>query len=231
MKFSVLASILAGFTAVAQPVSAATECDPISKYSTEWFLENTKPEWRFTSFDSTALFYTQGLSQRARQFARQASNNKITIWEVWPCENYFIKMTRQNPLYCIMSDVEQEMTYFENMSRAFAMKASRLASVMHRDIENPPMSTIWGRVELPILQANTNPWGTVDYITAIDAEDVQRRKIEWIRHFSANLYENADSILQKILHARDEEVPSTLGNRDEGEACPMITIDDGHPLW
>jgi hypothetical protein len=46
----------------------------------KWFLENTKPEWRSMSFDSTALFYTQGLSEKAKQFARQAINNKITIW-------------------------------------------------------------------------------------------------------------------------------------------------------
>lgn len=141
------------------------------------------------SFDSTALFYTQGLSEKAKQFARQAINNKITIWvshrdsftqrrclrkfslwlilpqDVWPCESYFIIGTRQNPLSCIMSDVQQEMTYFENMSRAFAMKAANVAAVMHRDINNPPMSTIWGRVELPVLQKASKPWGTVDYVS------------------------------------------------------------------
>jgi hypothetical protein len=64
-----------------------------------------------------------------------------------------------------MSDVQQEMTYFENMSRAFAMKAANVAAVMHRDINNPPMSTIWGRVELPVLQEASKPWGTVDYVS------------------------------------------------------------------
>jgi hypothetical protein len=64
-----------------------------------------------------------------------------------------------------MSDVQQEMTYFENMSRAFAMKAANVAAVMHRDINNPPMSTIWGRVELPVLKAASKPWGTVDYVS------------------------------------------------------------------
>jgi len=64
-----------------------------------------------------------------------------------------------------MSDMNQEMIYFENMSRAFAMKAANVAAVMHRDINNPPMSTIWGRVELPVLQAAGKPWGTVDYVS------------------------------------------------------------------
>ncbi|KAF4625421.1 hypothetical protein G7Y89_g12748 [Cudoniella acicularis] len=229
MKFFALAAAFSGFLTVANAVESRSPCDPISKYSTEWFLANTKPEYRFKSFDSTALFYTQGLSERARKFARQA-RNKITIWDVWPCENYFIKSTRQNPLACIMEDAKEEMAYFENMSRAFAMMAANVASVMHRDIENPPMSTIWGRIELPVLQAASNPWGTVNYITAIDAEDVHRRKIEWIRHYSGMLYDNAEAVIQKILHAREEEGVENLEKREE-DACPLMSIRPEHPLW
>ena len=64
-----------------------------------------------------------------------------------------------------MSNFKDEMTYFENMSRAFAMKAHHIASVMHRNIEDPPMSTIWGRIELPVLQAASNPGGVVDWVS------------------------------------------------------------------
>jgi hypothetical protein len=60
-----------------------------------------------------------------------------------------------------MSSYEDEMTYFENMSRAFAMKAHNIASVLHRNIEEPPLSTIWGRIELPTLQAG----GMVDWVS------------------------------------------------------------------
>jgi hypothetical protein len=47
------------------------------------------------------------------------------------------------------------------------MKAHNIASVMHRNIENPPMSTIWGRIELPVLQAAGNPGGVVDYVSSV----------------------------------------------------------------
>jgi hypothetical protein len=60
-----------------------------------------------------------------------------------------------------MSTVEDEKTYFENMSRAFAMKAQNIAFVLHRNIENPPLETIWGMVELPALQAG----GLVDWVS------------------------------------------------------------------
>jgi len=62
-----------------------------------------------------------------------------------------------------MENYSDEMEYFENMSEAFAMKAHKIATVLHRNIENPPMNTIWGGVELPVLQAADNPGGVVDY--------------------------------------------------------------------
>ena len=65
-----------------------------------------------------------------------------------------------------MSDLDDKMRYFENMSRAFAMKAHNFAMVMHKNIEDPPMSTIWGRIELPVLQAG-NPGGVVNYVSVI----------------------------------------------------------------
>ena len=47
-----------------------------------------------------------------------------------------------------MSGDANRMTYFENMSRAYAMKAHDAASVIHPDIENPPESTVWGMIDL-----------------------------------------------------------------------------------
>jgi len=223
MKLSIIISLLASSIALAaeEPL-----CDPISKYTTEWFLTNTRPEWRANSIDSTALFYTAGLSARAKHFARRF--NKVTIWEVWPCENYFIKETRQNPLRCIMSSLEEQMIYFENMSRAFAIKAYKMVSVMHRDIAEPPLSSIWGRIELPTLQAGQ----TVDLITAIEAQDINRQRIEWIRNLPAMTKEEVESMYQRFLHARDNEYGSedTAKRDNDFEACP-IELDSTHPLW
>ena len=47
------------------------------------------------------------------------------------------------------------------------MKAHKIATVLHRDIYNPPKNTIWGRIELPVLQAAGNPGGVVDYVSTV----------------------------------------------------------------
>lgn len=64
-----------------------------------------------------------------------------------------------------MEKAEDQMTYFENMSQAFAMKAHNIATVLHSNIDNPPTDGIWGRKELPVLQAVGNPGGIVDYVS------------------------------------------------------------------
>jgi hypothetical protein len=62
-----------------------------------------------------------------------------------------------------MRNPKDEKTYFENMSRAFAMKAHHVATVMHEDIYNPPMDRIWGTVEWPALTAS----GNLNYVSLI----------------------------------------------------------------
>ncbi len=66
-----------------------------------------------------------------------------------------------------MEKAKDQMTYFENMSQAFAMKAHSIATVLHSNIDDPPTDGIWGRKELPILQAAGNPGGMVDYVSAV----------------------------------------------------------------
>jgi hypothetical protein len=51
-----------------------------------------------------------------------------------------------------MSDPKQEKAYFENMSAAFARKAAKVATVMHWDINNPPVWGIWKRIEFEVLK-------------------------------------------------------------------------------
>jgi len=218
VRFSVVLALFAtGLgAAIAEPFVTTNQCDSISKYSVEWFEQNTKPEWRLTSLESNALFYSQGLSAKAKQFARQAA--KVTIWDIWPCENYQNHQTRNNPLWCIMSDPKQEKTYFENMSAAFARKAVKIATVIHMDINNPPISGIWKRIEFEVLKRS----GLIDQIIAIDAKDAGNQKIEW--PFDVML----DSA-QKILYGRDEDVAEDLEKR-WGGVCPLIKVDSKHPL-
>lgn len=60
-----------------------------------------------------------------------------------------------------MSDPKQEKAYFENMSAAFARKAAKVATVMHNDINNPPILGIWKRVEFEVLRRS----GLVDQVS------------------------------------------------------------------
>ncbi|KAE9381108.1 hypothetical protein N431DRAFT_490561 [Stipitochalara longipes BDJ] len=233
-SFNILPAV-AGLVCIVltQPVAADSNCDPISKYTTEWFLANTKPQYRSRSFDSSALFYSSGLSDRAKQFARQA--DKVTIWDVWPCENYWIKGTRGNPLSCIMENYSDERKYFENMSRAFAMKAHKIATVLHRDIYNPPMDTIWARIELPVLQGAGNPGGMVDYITALDAQNTGRWRMLWDRFDSSRLIEETQSLYQaihqRIMSPRSlQDSEGNIEKRGDFDACP-ISVNPKHPLY
>lgn len=111
------------------------------------------------------------------------------------------------------------------------MKAHNIALVMHRNIEDPPMSTIWGRIELPVLQAG-NPGGVVDYITAVDAEDINRWKVAWRRIIPVGrLIDDAEMFVQKALFARELEGSAEgMEKRDGFDACP-VSVDESHPLW
>lgn len=63
-----------------------------------------------------------------------------------------------------MSSIAEELTYFENMSRAFATKANGQAWAMHKEFDRSPTNTIWGRIELPTLKLTTNQGGRVDKV-------------------------------------------------------------------
>ncbi|CAG8977361.1 hypothetical protein HYALB_00009062 [Hymenoscyphus albidus] len=226
MRFTLLSTVL---TFIAVVRASRYECEDISKYSTEWFLSNTKPEWKAMSI-TNALFYTQGLSARARSFAKQEAN-KVTIWEVWPCENYQIIGTRSNPLKCIMSNPDTQLIYFENMSRAFAMMSTDLAAVMHRNINDPPMWSIWGRIELPVLKAATNAGGVVNWVTAIDAEDANLHKLEWTRMYG-KVREKVESAYQQIIRTnswKNAKRDTEVFERDESQSCGFVGPQ--HPLY
>jgi hypothetical protein len=124
-----------------------------------------------------------------------------------------------------MDNASDQLTYFENMSRAFAMKAHNVVWAMHRNIENPPLSSIWGRIELPILQDSR---GMVNWITAIEAENLGNRKITWVRNMRMLKHE-AEAVMQRILSARDEQTEGLIEER-EVDSCEL-RIDSSHPLY
>jgi len=56
--------------------------------------------------------------------------------------------------------------YFENMSRAFAQLCSGSSLVMTNDPQNVPMTGIFGRIELPTAQQDTNIGGQVNLVSS-----------------------------------------------------------------
>jgi hypothetical protein len=91
------------------------------------------------------------MSKQAVKYARKTQ--QTTIWDVWPCHLYNHRNESSNALRCIHNDKTTRQQFYENMSRAFAIKAHGAVEVMHgsEDYEAPPMDGIWGRVEFPTI--------------------------------------------------------------------------------
>ncbi|RYP66420.1 hypothetical protein DL771_007829 [Monosporascus sp. 5C6A] len=130
------------------------DCETVEKYTTEpnlprqWFLRNVLPPYASTTpFRSRTLFYSANMSRPARNKARR--EGLTTIWDVWPCPLYDHRPSPQNPLRCIHRSPDQRRTFFENMSRAFALRATERATVLHdaRNYYAPPSDGIWASVE------------------------------------------------------------------------------------
>jgi len=119
----------------------------------QWFLQNTKPEYATTNLLNTALFYSHGMSAIARRFAKLPDNKMTTIWDIWPCYLYNHHHGSDNAMRCIHANDTDRQFFFENMSRAFAMKAMNFCTVLHssKNYGNPPTTGIWAMVEFPAL--------------------------------------------------------------------------------
>ncbi|KAI1735338.1 hypothetical protein F4680DRAFT_453031 [Xylaria scruposa] len=131
------------------------DCDPISKYTTDWFIQNIcNPP----ADHKTCLFYTRGLTKQAIELAQVPGSVLVTIWGMWDRSLYILNDVDGNPLRCIGKNDGQRLTYFENMSRAMAtLCPGPDADVMDRDIHNVYLESIWGRVEFPRLMRDDNP--------------------------------------------------------------------------
>jgi hypothetical protein len=92
------------------------------------------------------------MSMPAMALARKSG--LTTIWDVWPCHLYVYHDVPSNPMRCIHHDPVKQKSFYETMSKAFAMKAQGYVTVMHDkgDYENPPMDGIWGRIEFPTMR-------------------------------------------------------------------------------
>jgi len=56
-------------------------CEIIDKFTMQWFLENTRPEYR-QEIIGKALFYTAGASEDARRLACGSNEEYVTIWQI-----------------------------------------------------------------------------------------------------------------------------------------------------
>ncbi|KAI0449558.1 hypothetical protein F5B21DRAFT_44714 [Xylaria acuta] len=164
---------LAGTTIVARDVPA----DPISKYTTQWFLDNVcnPPD---TPAD--CLFYTKGLSRHAQEFAADPDSFLKTIWEMWDPSLYNDDVNDlNNPLRDIMGDDQLRFDYFSNMSRAMANMCDFKAAVMDKNYPDVRLDGIWGQVEFVQLQRDDGK-GKVNLVTAISLDGTQETTV-WTR--------------------------------------------------
>ncbi|KAK3214526.1 hypothetical protein GRF29_19g406661 [Pseudopithomyces chartarum] len=125
-------------TAIAAPVppkqevlhNEKTTCATIDTYTVQYFIDNVVPTKRPPS--STCLFYTWGLTEKARLYAQ--THGKTTIWDIWPDAFYQDTPSDTNPLHCIMRSDSHKRTYFANMSTAFASLCDIYALVMDANV-------------------------------------------------------------------------------------------------
>ncbi|KAI4622283.1 hypothetical protein J4E83_005025 [Alternaria metachromatica] len=138
--------------------SSEATWDPVDKYTIELFQAEAtlRPE------PNLCLFYTRGLSETARRYAKTRPNGEspmTTIWDVWPKKYYNSEARTTNPLRCIMNNETWRTQYYTNMSKAFASLCKVFATVMDASI-GPGTDTpgyvnkggLWFQAEFPVLQ-------------------------------------------------------------------------------
>lgn len=80
-----------------------------------------------------------------------------TPQDMWPCGLYNSDTKdTNNPMRCIMGDASLKYKYFETMSKVYAEICGGTAVLITADVSNIPLNGIWGRIELPTLQRDTD---------------------------------------------------------------------------
>jgi len=64
-----------------KPLVETAACSSIDKFTMEWFLSHTKPEYR-QEIVNKALFYTAGAASAARRLACGSNDRYVTIWQI-----------------------------------------------------------------------------------------------------------------------------------------------------
>lgn len=135
--------------------------------------------------------------------------------DIWPCYLYNHHDNPSNPLRCIHADESQQLRFFENMSRAFAIKAQSFARVLHSegDYHDPPMDGIWGRIEFPQLVSGNQ----VDVLQKM-SETMTKYEVFWKR--LEDIARHLPNLPKLDLKKRGASQQQGLGH--EGASCmPM----------
>jgi hypothetical protein len=186
-----------------QRAKTAVSCERVDKYSTQWFLDHALPNFK-GAFRDNALFYTRGMTGQAIKYAK--SHKLVTLWNVWPCELYDYRNVLDNPMRCIHNDENLRTLFYENMSRAFAIKANGSATVMHSlsDYDSPPLEGIWGRVELPTIKEATN----VDWLSKVKENGEGYLLFWWRFHEGVSAWLKQQSWLPELRSLRRRDLPA-----------------------
>jgi hypothetical protein len=142
-----------------------------------------------------------------------------------------------NALRCIMADEDKRQTYFENMSRAMALKCSDIALVMSaQKLSEVPKSGIWYNIEYKTLRKTKeeniedHPWlgkkynKQVNRINYLDKHGENEQKY-WERGDSHPPKRDADPHATPALARREKTCGAPKGAAaafDEGGALPVI---------
>ncbi|QIX02277.1 hypothetical protein AMS68_007794 [Peltaster fructicola] len=195
---SIILPLLAIFSmASAKPVAAPAPvpatgdvpCDNISKYSVQWFTSNMcRPT------PASCLFYTKGLSAKARSIAKIDGAQQTTIWELWPTSLYNRADTsKQNPLRCIMLKKDTRSTYFSHMSEAMAKACTISADVLDANYKSPRTDGIWGQTEYPAL---TNG-GKINFIRGVEPSTL-KSEIIWRKKGTRDALADSDDTFEAV---------------------------------
>ena len=202
--------------------------DDVSKYSTAYFLDN----YLSRPVADSCLFYTAHLTSDAQKYSKSILPTLTTIWDVWPCSFYSNSSAPDNPLRTIMSEPYTRLTYFENMSRAFAELCDQSVLLLTHDPGHIPPGGIWARIEEPALKSSGNPGGRVDEISACTGSCARRMSL-WQRFWwqsssrqHPGLRKRADTVALGVMKKEKEvrDKPARLKKHHEPQRRELDAV-------
>lgn len=184
----------------------SVQCASVETYTVEWFLSEAAKRRHIDLPLDNALFYTRGMSDRAKQYA--CEHDLITIWSIWDRALYDYHDEPTNAMRCIHNDESQRQRFFASMSEAYARLATGTVIVMHDsdDWMHPPEDGLWHQVEYKTMVHVTE---TVTTILKLKETDDTSALVIWDRELPLPLvFEKPIS----VVLATGRYIPSFLGN-------------------